>query len=287
MATFFADLGKKYRDLLEPRSKIFDTKRAELEVTGKYADSKAEFKANTTFDHDNVSNKFAEKITCPDYGTVKCTVEDTDKPALLELESKKLLKDALKLKLKADVANVELNTKYEVDPVALSLDTKYVNSKGDVTLVPGFVFARSGFLVGGSATLKPQASDGAVDNFSAAVEYSQNDWSAFLKFQQSLANKEAANTVSLSGVYNVNTKTQLGVGADVNLEKPEAATASFGGRYQFDRNLSVLAKVGTSGIANAAFTHTLNSDMQVSIVTEVDVKAMNPTRTGVKLTLGA
>ena len=33
---------------------------------------------------------------------------------------------------RADVANVELNTKYEFDPVAFSLDAKYVNSKGDV-----------------------------------------------------------------------------------------------------------------------------------------------------------
>lgn len=287
MAKFFGDLGKKYRDLLEPRSKIFDIQRAELEFNAKHDDPKAEFKSNTKFDHDSVSNKFSEKVTFPNHGTVKLTLEDTDKPAQLEFESKKLASDALKLKLKADVANVELNTKYEFDPVAFSLDAKYVNSKGDVTLIPGFVFARSNVLLGGSATLKPQASNGAVDNFSAGIEYTKSDWSAFLKFKQSLNGKGATNTVNLTGVYNLNTNATLGVGADVDLEKPEAAVASLGGSYRFDNNLSVLAKVGTSGVANAAFTHKINSDMEVSLVTEVDVAAMNPTRTGVKLTLGA
>lgn len=287
MAKFFADLGKKYKDLLEPRSKIFDIQRAELEFTAKHDDPKAEFKSTTKFDQGKVANKFSEKVTFPNHGTVKLTVEDTDKPAQLEFESKKLAKDALKLKLKADVANVELNTKYEFDPVALSFDAKYVNSKGDLTLIPGFVFARSNVLLGGQVTLKPQASDGAVDDFSAGVEYSKNDWSAYLKFKQSLNGKGPANLVNLTSVYNLNTNAQLGFGAEVDLDKPEAVQASFGGRYQFDSNLSVLAKVGTSGVANAAFTHKVNSDTEVSLVTEVDVVAMNPTRTGVKLTLGA
>lgn len=286
---FFGDLGKKYRDLCEPKSKIFDIKRAELEFKAKHTDPKAEFNATTKFDHSKVTNKFSEKVTFPDYGTVKLTLEDSGKPAQLEFESNKLANDALRLKLKADVSNVELNTKYEFDPVAISADVKYdASSNGDMTLVPGLVFARSGFLAGLSATVKPQASAGPVDNFSAGLQYEKNDYLAFLKFRQSLVAKDGANSVTLNGVYNLNSKTQLGLGADVkNLDKAtDTFVGTLGGRYQFDKNLSVLAKIGTSGAANAALTHKINSDMEVSVVTEANVQAMQLTRTGVKLTLG-
>lgn len=289
MATFFGDLGKKYRDLLQPKSKIFDVERAEIAVKTSSTDPKIALETSSKFADDGVQNKIIEKVTFPKYGTAKLTLTDGAAPVTLELESNKLLSDRLKLKAKSvgPAESGDVNAKFDYEPVAVSVDLKYAGQKkhNDVTIIPGFAFTKDKLSAGAELVLKPQA-DAAVESVSVAAQYGANDWTATARFNQSLGGKNSAQSVLLNGVYNVNSKAQLGVEVGAPLDKLDDVRATVGGRYEFDHRLAVLGKVNQAGTINAAVTHDVSRDIQVALVSTFDAKSGKPESTGVKITLG-
>jgi len=190
-----------------------------------------------------------------DLGTAEVNIDTTGKAdGKVKFDA---LSKGLVLTLSGDAkpsakVNVDYSQEYFAGSVSLDTAVKNLQTKVEGTAVVGL----EGLSFGGQAKFDVSG-DNEVEDFNAAVEYTQDDFTATVQ------SAEKAERITAS--YFQKVSNDLQVGATVDFGK-SGRILTIGDEYQLDADTTLKAKANTQGVVSAVVEHRLaNPKLQFGV----------------------
>jgi len=189
-----------------------------------------------------------------DLGTAEVNIDTTGKAdGKVKFDA---LSKGLVLTLSGDAkpsakVNVDYSQEYFAGSVSLDTAVKNLQTKVEGTAVVGL----EGLSFGGQARFDVSG-DNELEDYNAAVEYTQDDFTATVQ------SSDKAEKITAS--YFQKVSSDLQVGATVEFGKSRVLT--IGDEYQLDADTTLKAKANTSGVVSAVVEHRLaNPKLQFGV----------------------
>lgn len=162
--------------------------------------------------------------------------------------------------------NVDYSQEYFAGSASVDTAIKSLQTKVEGTAVVGF----EGLSFGGQAKFDVSG-DNELEDFNAAVEYTQDDFTATVQ--------SAEKTEKITASYFQKVSPELQVGASVDFGKERVLT--IGDEYQLDADTTLKGKANTRGVVSAVVEHRLaNPKLQFGVAASFNVLKEAPTVAG-------
>jgi hypothetical protein len=162
--------------------------------------------------------------------------------------------------------NVDYSQEYFAGSASVDTAIKSLQTKVEGTAVVGY----EGLSFGGQAKFDVSG-DNELEDFNAAVEYTQDDFTATVQ--------SAERTEKITASYFQKVSPELQVGASVDFGKERVLT--IGDEYQLDADTTLKGKANTRGVVSAVVEHRLaNPKLQFGVAASFNVLKEAPTVAG-------